>query len=120
MLSFTTTLSVAADAGAERFACEHDAALAVARSAARAGQTSLSPASVWAADPSSDWLVLPSPNGSTIAHHLAGSTATLVGSCLRNAAAVTVWLSAKHPPGEASVAIISAGERWPCVRAPCL
>ncbi len=124
-LSFTTTLSVAADTGiavlpyrwaddtAGRFAREHDATLAVSRSAAKAGQISLSPSSVRTADRPPARLVLPSPNGSTIAHHLAASSGTLIGACLRNTAAVAAWISANHRPATASIAIISAGERWP-------
>jgi 2-phosphosulfolactate phosphatase len=125
LLSFTTTLSVAADAGiavlpyrwvdteAERFAREHDATLAVGRSAVRTSQISLSPVSVRAANPAPARLVLPSPNGSTIAHHLADCSGALIGACLRNTTAVAEWISAKYRPGTATIAIISAGERWP-------
>jgi len=82
VLSFTTTLSVAADCGvtvfpyrwrddrAEVFAAEHHATLAVGRSAALPGQVSLSPHSFRTA-PSLERLVLPSPNGSTISFQLA-------------------------------------------------
>ena len=125
VLSFTTTLSVAADAGtvvypyrwaddtAGRFASEHDATLAVSRSAATSGQISLSPASVRNAIPPPARLVLPSPNGSTIAQRLAGRAGAVIGACLRNTEAVAAWISANHRPGTASIAIVSAGERWP-------
>jgi 2-phosphosulfolactate phosphatase len=125
VLSFTTTLSVAADAGiavlpyrwgddtAGGFARERGATLAVSRSAATAGQISLSPSSVRTAARRPSRLVLPSPNGSTIAHRLASSGATVVGVCLRNTTAAAAWISATHRPGAASIAVVSAGERWP-------
>jgi 2-phosphosulfolactate phosphatase len=77
VLSFSTTLTVAADrnvhvvpfrvndAAASRFAETHRATLAVPRSSAGAGEVSLSPGTVRAA-PALERLVLPSPNGSTI------------------------------------------------------
>ena len=125
VLSFTTTLSVAteagvqvlpyrwADDGAARYADQHDAALAVGRRAAAPGQISLSPASVRAADPLPARLVLPSPNGSTIAHHLADGAGVVLGACLRNATAVASWIDDHHDRGTTSVAVVSAGERWP-------
>ncbi|MFC5382078.1 2-phosphosulfolactate phosphatase [Aquipuribacter nitratireducens] len=129
VLSFTTTLSVATDAGvhvlpyrwddhdadpdAEQFAAEHRAVLAVGRRVAQPGQVSLSPATVHAADPSPARLVLPSPNGSTIAHHLAGVADVVVGACLRNATAVAEWVDQHYDHRSARVAVISAGERWP-------
>jgi len=81
VLSFTTTLTVALDrgttvlpyrwndGGAADYARQHDAVLAVGRSEATAGQISLSPGTVRNASPPAR-LVLPSPNGSTIAHNL--------------------------------------------------
>ena len=87
--------------------------LAVGRSAARPGQISLSPATVRAADPPPVRLVLPSPNGSTIIHHLAGTVPVVIGACLRNATAVADWITTEHGPGTATIAVISAGERWP-------
>lgn len=124
VLSFTTTLSVAADMGVEvlpyrwaggdpaSFARKHHAALAVGRSVARPGQISLSPASLRAAKPLPARVVLPSPNGSTIACHLAATSGTVVGSCLRNLTAVAAWICTRYPPGGAGIAVISAGERW--------
>jgi 2-phosphosulfolactate phosphatase len=124
VLSFTTTLSVAAEAGivvlpyrwaddgAEALAGEHDAVLAVGRTAGP-DRISLSPLSVRAADPPPARLVLPSPNGSTIAHGLAGAGPVVIGACLRNAAAVARWITGRHRPGTATIAVISAGERWP-------
>ena len=84
VLSFTTCVSVALDGGttvhpypwkddsAEAFAAARGATLAVPRSRSRhGGGVSLSPSSIRAAGPLRD-LVLPSPNGSTIAARLAG------------------------------------------------
>jgi 2-phosphosulfolactate phosphatase len=124
VLSFTTTLSVATDVevsvlpyrwhddGAARFAAQHDAVLAVGRRAARPGQISLSPSTIRTADPLPARLVLPSPNGSTIAHHLAGFAGLVVGASLRNATAVAAWIDDHHDRRTTSVAVVSAGERW--------
>ncbi|MBH0779543.1 2-phosphosulfolactate phosphatase [Nocardia bovistercoris] len=122
VLSFTTTLSVAADLGvtvlpyrwrdesAARYAAEHDAVLAVGRREAGAGQVSLSPATVRSASGLTR-LVLPSPNGSSIAYTLAAH-ATCVGASLRNARAVAAWITAEYP-ATAAVAVVAAGELWP-------
>jgi 2-phosphosulfolactate phosphatase len=131
VLTFTTTLSVALDAGvevfpylwrdatAQEFARRHDAVLAVGRSAAvRAygGEplVSLSPASIRAAT-GLRRIVLPSPNGSALASRLADSGSTVLGACLRNRGAVAQWLASQ--PGARSrspvIAIVAAGERWP-------
>ncbi len=118
VLSFTTTLTVAVDAGmtvfpfawkderAEAYAAERDAVLARGRSL-REG-VSLSPGSVRAAI-GVERLVLPSPNGSSICFALAESGATVVGASLRNAAAVAT----AHAAGAESIAVVAAGERWP-------
>ena len=102
VLSFTTTLTVAVEQGmsvlpyrwrddsAVGFARRHGAMLAVLRSQAGPGQITLSPESILRADLKSggiDRLVLPSPNGSAISVRLADAGATVVGVCLRNAAA---------------------------------
>ncbi|MGH3492186.1 MAG: 2-phosphosulfolactate phosphatase [Sciscionella sp.] len=62
--------------------------------------------------PRTQRLVLPSPNGSTIA---AGAAAPVViAACLRNAGAVGAALRAAGYGGPGhSVAVIAAGERWP-------
>jgi 2-phosphosulfolactate phosphatase len=132
VLSFTTTVTVAVERGmavlpyrwrddsAVEVARRHDAVLAVGRSRAGPGQVSLSPASVLASQ-GIERLVLPSPNGSTIAAGLAGTGATVVGVCLRNATAAATWarkhLSDLGPGderlGDGVVAVIAAGERWP-------
>jgi 2-phosphosulfolactate phosphatase len=138
VLSFTTTLTVAVDAGLEvypfrwkdasarEFASEHDAVLAVGRFEARdadpsEGAVSLSPASLQAAA-GLERIVLPSPNGSTLALALASGGATVVGAALRNRFAVARWItdllaaaapdptSGTSPP---AIAVIAAGERWP-------
>ncbi|MBX9243651.1 2-phosphosulfolactate phosphatase [Actinotalea ferrariae] len=119
VLSFTTALSVAADLGtvvlpyprhdadAVAYAEAHDAVLAGRRSARDV--PSLSPVSLRRTTPPSR-LVLPSPNGSTIAAVLAGTRAEVVGACLRNAEAVARWVISRRPR---SVAVVPAGERWP-------
>lgn len=124
LLSFTTTLSVAVDAGitvfpyrwndesAVGFADEHDAALALPRSAATAGQISLSPRSVRTCVEPPSRLVLPSPNGSTIAHAIGPSAGACVGAAFRNAGAVSAWIARQYVPGT-TTAMIAAGERWP-------
>jgi 2-phosphosulfolactate phosphatase len=118
VLSFTTTLSVAMDAGirvfpyrwadesAREFAHRHDARLAVGRSVAKPGDISLSPGTIRAAH-GVQRLVLPSPNGATISAQLTGTT--LIAASLRNRRAV-----ADHLAGEAGpIAVIASGERWP-------
>jgi 2-phosphosulfolactate phosphatase len=124
VLSFTTTLSVAMDRGmtvlpypwrddtAEDYARAHDATLAVGRSQAGDGQISLSPVSLRAHAGPPTRLVLPSPNGSTIAHHFATMRVECIGACLRNADAVAAWLS-RLGPDRQTAAVIAAGERWP-------
>lgn len=121
VLSFTTTLSVAAERGvtvfpyrwrdgsAAEYAAERGATLAGERT--DPSGVSLSPASVLAA-PELDRLVLPSPNGSSISFGLAGSGLTVVGACLRNRAAVASWLAPRLGSGS-RLAVVAAGERWP-------
>jgi 2-phosphosulfolactate phosphatase len=122
VLSFTTTLTVAVDADidvipsrwrddrATQLAEQFDAVLAVGRSAASPGLISLCPATVRAA-PAPARLVLPSPNGSTIAHDLASTAPLCVGASLRNASAVARWIRADNR--NAVTTVIAAGERWP-------
>ena len=124
VLSFTTTVTVAAERGivvhpfpwhddraAER-AAELGATLAVGRLEARGrpGAVSLSPASLSGAA-GVERLLLPSPNGSSISAALVESGATVVAGCLRNAAAVAAWLQARVARGDV-VAVVAAGERW--------
>lgn len=124
VLSFTTSVTVALDVGttvlpfywgdqvaAEQYAREHGAALALGRSRATPGHISLSPASIRLA-PAFARLVLPSPNGSTLAYELADAVPTCLAASLRNAAAVGAWI-ARQNSGGGTVAVIAAGERWP-------
>jgi len=124
VLSFATSVTVAFEIGATvlpypwrddsaaAFADRQGAVLAVGRSQAGSGRVSLSPASMRAHAPSRGAVVLPSPNGSTIAHRLASGTTTCVAACLRNAGAVVEWLDRRFPH-PARVAVVAAGERWP-------
>ncbi|MCL3859466.1 2-phosphosulfolactate phosphatase [Actinotalea sp. K2] len=124
VLSFSTCVSVAADAGisvlpyrwaadgAAAYATKHGAVLAVGRSQAGPGQISLSPGSIRAAEGVTR-LVLPSPNGSTIAAHLFERGSRVLAGSLRNAGALAEWLTEAHGPDGATVAVIAAGERWP-------
>lgn len=126
VLSFTTAVSVALDAGTEvlpyrwaddtavAFAQRHGAVLARARSAAGPGDVSLSPASIRAAS-GVRRLVLPSPNGSTICWHLAerAGVPTVLAASLRNAAAVARWVTGLPGADRLTVAVVAAGERWP-------
>ena len=102
------------DSRAAEHALRHGATLAVGRfevlSRGDARHVSLSPASLSEVE-GIERLVLPSPNGSTIAFALADSGAQVVGACLRNADAVTRWLAPKVADG-ASVVVVPAGERW--------
>ncbi|MGW6130969.1 2-phosphosulfolactate phosphatase [Cellulomonas sp. NPDC055163] len=126
VLSFTTAVGVALDAGTEvlpyrwaddtaaAFAERHDAVLARARSAAGPGDLSLSPASIRAAS-GVRRLVLPSPNGSTICWHLSAELGvpTVLAASLRNAAAVARWVADRPGADHLTVAVVAAGERWP-------
>ncbi len=131
VLSFTTSVTVAADAGrtvlpyrwghdgARAFADERSAVLAQPRSHTREGGISLSPKSIRDSNVSNA-IVLPSPNGSTIAESLAGSGAVVIAAALRNRAAVGRWLARRlaefhdpHQVGGAVVILVPAGERWP-------
>ncbi len=128
VLSFTTTLSVAIDAGIEvfpfrvrdasaaAFAATRGAVLAVGRREAGDSGVSLSPLSIRRAVAAggplagASRLVLPSPNGGTIARQLAESNVVVVGGCLRNATACANWVAGavKGPIG-----VVAAGEWWP-------
>ena len=125
VLSFTTCVSVAADRGiavhpyrwqdgtAQAYAEQVGAVLAAGRGTAgdTTGAVSLSPASIAAAH-DLERLVLPSPNGSTIATRLAGTGSTVVAAALRNRSAVARWVRDRTGGAEA-VAVVAAGERWP-------
>ncbi len=121
VLSFTTSVSVATAAGtavfpyrwrddsARAFATANAAELAVGRR--EVGPWSLSPAAIRRAR-FTERLVLPSPNGSSIA--AAVEATPVVAACLRNVSAVADWLVAQHwGTRDRPIAIIAAGEHWP-------
>jgi 2-phosphosulfolactate phosphatase len=121
VLSFSTTLTVAVEQGivvhpypwraddAASYAAARGATLAVGRREGLAsGAVSLSPVSLLGGSGIAR-VVLPSPNGSAIAFALADAGVTVVGACLRNAAAVARWLQARDG---ARVSMVAAGERW--------
>lgn len=120
VLTFSTTVSVAADRGvtvlpyrwadasAGDAARTSGATLAVPRPAAADGDVSLSPATFRTVNGLSR-VVLPSPNGSTICTVLADAGLEVVVASLRNRRAV-----AKHLRGRGGrVLLVPAGERWP-------
>ena len=121
VLSFSTTVDVAVGRGAAVIpwrwrdesaparAAELSAVLAVSRrDVDPRSRYSLSPASCTAI-PSGTRLVLPSPNGATLAAIAAESGATVLAGCLRNATAVGL---AAHQLGR-RVTVVAAGEHWP-------
>ncbi|MEU5217541.1 2-phosphosulfolactate phosphatase [Streptomyces sp. NPDC020807] len=126
VLSFTTSVGIAVEAGtavhpypwrdetAVAYARERDAVLAVGRrEATGAHPWSLSPAALRAA-PAPPRLVLPSPNGSTVAADAATRGATVVAASLRNTTAVARWLTARgYGSAGRPLAVIASGERWP-------
>lgn len=125
VLSFTTAVSVATDGGIEvlpyrwrddsaaAFAAERDAVLAVGRSQAGPDDVSLSPPTLRRT--TARRVVLPSPNGSTIAHLLSGHGCEVVAVSLRNARAVAHWTADRvgGANGEGTVLAVAAGEHWP-------
>jgi 2-phosphosulfolactate phosphatase len=124
VLSFTTAVTVAADLGidvypyewrdetAVAYAEQHQARLAVGRSAAGPDDVSLSPVSIRRVTGITK-LVLPSPNGSTIAKQLSDSGATVIAVSLRNRAAAAEWVRKQLADRSAAkVVAIAAGERW--------
>ncbi|MFD6156155.1 2-phosphosulfolactate phosphatase [Nocardia sp. NPDC060256] len=124
VLSFTTSVSVALDAGtrvfpypsrdetAAEFAVSHDAQLAVGRKSASEQQPwSLSPAALRRA-PAPARLVLPSPNGSAISAAVSG--VPVIAGCLRNASAVARWIVEQGwGTADQPISVIAAGEHWP-------
>lgn len=124
VLSFTTAVGVAVEAGtavhpyrwrdatAAAYASRVGATLAVGRREATPEHPwTLSPAALRAA-PAPARLVLPSPNGSTIAAE--AGTATVVAASLRNHTAVARWLTDRgYGTADRPLAVIASGERWP-------
>ena len=119
VLSFSTCVDIAVSRGAAvlpyrwkddsavAFAHKHDAVLASRRDRFSSGY-SLSPSSLLAV-PAGLRLVLPSPNGSTLAFKAYATGATVIAGCLRNASAVAAWVNRNTH----SALVLSAGERWP-------
>ena len=117
VLSFATAVSIAVSRGALVWPCSwrddhaEDLAAAVGASVVRArasgAPVTLSPASLQDV-PAGTRLVMPSPNGSTIAHAAGTYGCRVVAGCLRNAAAV-----AASVVGASAVGLVPAGERWP-------
>ena len=104
------------DPDVDAFAAAHDAVRAARRHEVTTEHPwSLSPSHLLAA-PAAARLVLPSPNGSTIAAALGRAESggvTVVAGCLRNAGAVGRWLAGRGlPTEERPLAIIAAGEKW--------
>jgi 2-phosphosulfolactate phosphatase len=126
VLSFTTSVTVAVEAGmkvfpyawrdetAAEFARQNQAQLAAGRRAASTDSPwSLSPAALRHA-PFTPRLVLPSPNGSAISAAAASGPATVIAACLRNAPAAGAWLTRRSLGSQDQPAtVIAAGERWP-------
>ena len=115
VLSFSTALTVAVERGAKvwphtggesagQLARDIDAVLAGNRSS-HEGIT-LSPASLQGL-PAEARLVLPSPNGSSIAFAAVNGSLPVVAGCLRNAHAV-----ARHLRDIERIGIVPAGEQW--------
>jgi 2-phosphosulfolactate phosphatase len=119
VLSFTTSVDVAVgrsaavlpyrwkDDSAAQYAREHDAELARPRSGDEGGY-SLAPSSLVEVPPGLR-LVLPSPNGSSLAFAARSIGAVVVAGCLRNAAAVAEWATRAGK----RITVLPAGERWP-------
>lgn len=122
VLSFTTAVTLACERGtkilpyplgqpgADSFADAHHAELA-----SRRGEET--PARPWSLSPAAlvrarapERLVLPSPNGATVAVAAPG---LVVAACLNNAAAAAGWLlRAGFGTSARPVTVIAAGERW--------
>jgi 2-phosphosulfolactate phosphatase len=124
VLSFTTSVDIAVGRGmavypfrwrderATDFAASIGAELAVGRSRTTPETPwSLSPAAL-ASAPHTPRLVLPSPNGSSIA--AAAHGLPVVAASLRNASAVGRWLSLNgYADPQRPVLVIASGEKWP-------
>lgn len=116
ILSFSTATTVAVSRRAEIIPCIwnerraaelarfHQAEIAAKRGK---GRFTLAPASLREI-PAGTRLVLPSPNGSTLANEaMKHNPAAIVIGCIRNAAAVAKWIDGRP------AVVIAAGERWP-------
>jgi 2-phosphosulfolactate phosphatase len=122
VLSFTTSTTVAVERGIAVFPhAWHDSAAEYARSVdarVAVGRRRVDPDHPWSLSPAAllraphtPRLVLPSPNGSTIA---AAASGLVVAACLRNATAVGRWVSGQgYGTPSRPVLVVPAGERWP-------
>ena len=118
VLSFSTAVSVAVERGAEVWPYEFGADGAemlarevgaeLARGRSVSSGPTLSPASLLGLAPGQR-LVLPSPNGSSIARAAISTGLPVLASCLRSAAATVGWLRAH---GHRQVGLLAAGEQW--------
>jgi 2-phosphosulfolactate phosphatase len=116
VLSFSTTVTVAAAAGVRirphPWKDQSAADVAVRTGALLAGprgsRVSLSPLSM-SGLPRGTVVVLPSPNGAACSLTAATSGAVVVAGCLRNARAIAGWCAARG----SDVGLVAAGERWP-------
>lgn len=119
VLSFTTSVDVAVSRGATIFpyswkdetaasyAKERGAEVASSRNRSE-GLFSLSPSSLLDVPPGLR-LVLPSPNGSTLAFEAMSTGSIVATGCLRNATAVARWAQSIGK----RITVVPAGERWP-------
>jgi 2-phosphosulfolactate phosphatase len=119
VLSFTTSVDVALGRGAtvlpyrwrddsaNKYARERNAELAGSRDQPES-KYSLSPSSLEDAHVGLR-LVLPSPNGSSLAFAAKASGKIVLAGCLRNASAVAAWAQ----QAGRQISVIPAGERWP-------
>lgn len=119
VLSFSTCVDITVSRGATvlpyrwkdetaiAYASEQNAELASRRNRFDGGY-SLAPSSLVNV-PAGLRLVLPSPNGSTLAFLAKDTGAKVVAGCLRNATAVAQWANDNGN----TISVIPAGERWP-------
>ena len=119
VLSFTTSVDIAVSRGATIFpyrwkdettityAKERGADVASSRSRWE-GRFSLAPSSL-VDIPFGLRLVLPSPNGSSLAFQAMSTGAIVVAGCLRNASTVAQWAQSVGR----RITVVPAGERWP-------
>ncbi|QGN33236.1 2-phosphosulfolactate phosphatase [Microlunatus sp. Gsoil 973] len=126
VLSFSTSVTIAVERGmrvfpypwrgprAEAFAAEHGAVLAMGRLEASRSPDLLAPSLSPVALQMCRFVprvVLPSPNGSSIAELLRAGGSIVAAGCLRNAHAIAEWLAPTINAGR-SVGVVAAGERW--------
>ncbi len=119
VLSFTTSVDVAVSRGATIFpyrwkdetaatyAKERRAEVASSRNRFE-GRFSLAPSSLVEV-PNGLRLVLPSPNGSSLAFEAMSNGSIVAAGCLRNATAIALWA---RSVGQ-RITVVPAGEQWP-------